>query len=200
MIKCMLHSLEVIDNMENEILSTLETKMGSTTVTLRNQLKSIRTGRASAHFLDPVMVEVSSDKKPILHLATVSITDAQTLKVQPWDTTLLKVMQKAIVNAQLGLTSVIEDKLIKVSIPPLSGQRRKELVKIAKQYGEKSKVSIRNIRRKALEQIKVMEKSSAISKDECKKILGKVQKYTNNATDNIDQLLLEKERDILSFS
>jgi ribosome recycling factor len=182
----------------NQLLKNdLTEKMNKALVILEKELSGLRTGRSSSHLLDPVVVEVYGSKMPISQVATVSTPDAKTISVQVWDKAMVKTVEKAIADANLGLNPSSDGQLIRMSLPILSEERRKELVKVAHKYGENTKVALRNIRRDGMEHLKKMEKDSTISKDDHHNIGEEIQKITDDFTSKVDQHIRTKEEEIL---
>lgn len=181
----------------NNIKQDTITRMDKTIETLKGDFGGLRAGRAHASLLDNIMVEAYGSPTPIAQVGTVSVPDARTLSVSVWDKGLAKAVEKALRESDLGLNPVSDGQLIRIPIPPLSEERRKELVKIAGKYAEQNKVAIRNIRRDALDEIKKLKKDNLISEDEEKKYGNDVQKLTDDAIKKIDDLLAAKEKDIL---
>ena len=183
--------------MSNLLKNELNDKMNKAIIVLEKELSGLRTGRASANLLDPVVVEVYGSRMPISQVGTVSTPDAKTISVQVWDKGMVKTVEKAIADANLGLNPSSDGQLIRMTLPILSEERRKELVKLAHKYGENSKVALRNIRRDAMETLKKMEKDSDISKDEHHNIGEDIQKVTDDFTGKVDEHVKTKEQEIL---
>ena len=181
----------------NEIKQDTITRMDKTIETLKGDFGGLRAGRAHASLLDNIMVEAYGNPTPISQVGTISVPDARTLSVSVWDKGLAKSVEKALRESDLGLNPVSDGQLIRIPIPPLSEERRKELVKIAGKYAEQNKVAIRNIRRDALDEIKKLKKDNLISEDEEKRYSNDVQKLTDDSIKKIDDLLASKEKDIL---
>ncbi|PIR39110.1 MAG: ribosome recycling factor [Alphaproteobacteria bacterium CG11_big_fil_rev_8_21_14_0_20_39_49] len=178
----------------NDLKKRMEGAIGS----LHHDLKGLRTGRANAALLDHVSVEAYGSKMPLDQLATVSVPEARLLNVQVWDVSNAKAVEKAISNAGLGLNPQTDGNVIRVPLPDLSEERRKEMVKIAGQYAEKARVAVRNIRRDGMDNAKKMEKDGDISKDEQHDIGEKIQKLTDDFIKTIDDTLSTKEDDIMA--
>jgi len=172
-------------------------RMEKTLDTLKNDFGGLRAGRAHASLLDNIMVEAYGNYTPISQVGTISVPDARTLSVSVWDKGVAKSVEKALRESDLGLNPVSDGQLIRIPIPPLSEERRKELVKIAGKYAEQNKVAIRNIRRDALDAVKKLKKDNLISEDEEKKYGNEIQKFTDESIKKIDELLEQKEKDIL---
>lgn len=176
----------------------LSARMEGALKVLDNELKGLRTGRASVNLLDPVTVEAYGSKMPLSQVATVSTPDAKTITAQVWDKTMVKAVEKAIVDANLGLNPAADGQLVRMSVPPLTEERRKDLVKLAHKYGEQTKVALRNIRRDGNEDLKKLEKDSEISKDEHHHLSDEVQKLTDEFINKVDSQLKQKEQEILT--
>jgi len=182
--------------MENLKAKTSE-KMEATISALKNDLASISTGRATPKLLDTVKVEVYGSLMPLAQVATVSAPDATTVSIQVWDKSNVSAVEKAISNANLGFTPMVDGQLLRINVPSLTEERRKEFAKLAKKYGEDKKVSIRNARRETLDQIKKME--SDFSKDEVHNFQNEVQKITDDFVKKIDEMVTQKEKDIITI-
>lgn len=181
----------------NEIKNDAKNRMEKTLESLKNDFGSLRAGRAHASLLDGIMVEAYGSMTPLSQVGTVSVPDARTLSVSVWDRSLAKSVEKALRESDLGLNPASDGQLIRIPIPPLSEERRKELVKIAGKYAEQNKIAIRNIRRDALDEIKKLKKDNLISEDEEKRFETEVQKLTDDAIKKIDEAFAAKEKDIL---
>ena len=162
---------------------------------LKREFSGLRTGRASTHLLDPIQVEVYGSRMPLNQLATVSTPEPRTISVQVWDKSNTQAVEKAIREANLGINPVIDGTLIRLPIPPLTAERRQELVKIAHKYSEHSKVSVRNARREGMDLLKKLEKDG-MSKDEHHRHSEDVQKLTDSYIKMIDDLTAAKETEI----
>ncbi|BAZ02285.1 ribosome recycling factor [Tolypothrix tenuis PCC 7101] len=177
-------------------LAEAESNMQKTVEATQRAFNTIRTGRANASLLDKVLVEYYGTPTSLKSLANISTPDASTILIQPYDRSSLNIVEKAISLSDVGLTPSNDGSVIRLNIPPLTSDRRKELVKIAAKYAEEGRVGIRNIRRDALDSIRKQEKSAEISEDEARDQQDKLQKITNKYTAKIDELLAEKEKDI----
>ena len=177
-------------------LAEAESTMQKTVEATQRSFNTIRTGRANATLLDRVMVEYYGSPTPLKSLANISIPDASTITVQPYDRNTMNLIEKAISLSDVGLTPNNDGTTIRLNSPPLTSDRRKEFVKLAAKYAEEGRVSIRNIRRDALDTIRKQEKNSEISEDEARDQQENLQKLTNKYTARIDELLAEKEKDI----
>ena len=181
----------------NQIKENTKNRMEKTLETLHNDFGSLRAGRAHASLLDGIMVEAYGSLTPLSQVGTVSVPDARCLSVSVWDRSLCKAVEKAILESDLGLNPASDGQLIRIPIPPLSEERRKELVKVAGKYAEQGKVAIRNIRRDALDGIKKLKKDNAISEDEEKRFSDEIQKFTDDFVKKIDDKIKKKEKDIM---
>nr|WP_211173266.1 ribosome recycling factor [Brasilonema bromeliae] len=170
--------------------------MQKTVESTQRAFNTIRTGRANASLLDKVTADYYGSPTPLKSLANISTPDSTTILIQPYDRNTLSLIEKAISMSDVGLTPSNDGSLIRLNIPPLTSDRRKELVKIAAKYAEEGRVAIRNIRRDAIDTIRKLEKSAEISEDESRDQQDKLQKLTNKYTVKIDELLAEKEKDI----
>lgn len=172
-------------------------KMEKSLDILRRDFQGLRTGRASATLLEPIGVEAYGSKVPINQIGNISIPESRLITVQVWDETLIQSVEKAIRNSDLGLNPMIEGNVIRVPIPDLSQERRIEIVKIASKYAEDTRITIRNVRRDAMDMIKDEEKQKNISKDDSFQFSEKMQKITDGFIEKVDTLFQEKEKDIL---
>jgi ribosome recycling factor len=185
--------------MKDEILSEMSSKMEKTIEALDRELKKMRTGRASTSILEGIKVECYGTQMLLNQVASSSSPESRLLIVQPWDQSIIGDIEKSILKSGLGLTPMNDGKLIRISIPPLTEERRKELAKMAKKTAEDSKVAIRNLRREANEMLKDLKKEGEISEDEMYKYQDKVQKITDEFIEKIDAIEKEKETEILEF-
>lgn len=183
--------------MFDELISKATRKMEETIHSLERDLDSISTGRANPKLLDAVKVEVYGSMMPIDQLGTISVSDSSTLSIQIWDQQSVKPTEKAIINANLGYNPAIEGNLIRIAIPKLSQERRIEMVKLAKKYGEDKKISIRNVRRDTLDDFKKNE--SEIGKDQIHSFSEAVQKITDKFIGQIDMQVSNKEKDLTAI-
>lgn len=182
-----------------EIVQKFEQGNAASLKSLKEHLGKVRTGRASVALLDGVMVDYYGTPTPIKQVANLSTPDARTIQVQAWEANLLPAIEKAIIAANLGLTPMNDGKLIRVPVPALTEERRKDLVKQCKKMAEDGKVAIRNQRRDANEALKKQEKDKAISEDEGKRAQDEIQKKTDLAVAEVDKILAEKEKEILTI-
>lgn len=183
--------------MKEEIFTEMKKKMAKAIEALSHELGGLRTGRASITILDNVKVDYYGTPTPIKGIATLSVPESRTITIQPWDHSQIHLIEKAIMTSDLGLTPTNDGKMIRINFPPLTEERRKEFVKLAKKYGEECKVSIRNIRRDANESLKKIEKDKKISQDELKKHQDEVQHLTDKQITRVDEILKQKEAEIM---
>lgn len=181
----------------NSIKNDAKIRMDKTLESLKSDFGGLRAGRAHASLLDGIMVEAYGSLTPISQVGTVSVPDARTLSVSVWDKSVAKSVEKALRESDLGLNPVSDGNLIRIPIPPLSEERRKELVKVAGKYAEQNKVALRNIRRDALDEVKKLKKDNLISEDEEKRAENEIQKLTDDAVKKVDELQVQKEKDIM---
>lgn len=177
-------------------LSEVEDHMKKAIEATVRSFNTIRTGRANASLLDRVIVEYYGSPTPLKSLANINTPDASTILIQPYDKGSLNLVEKAISLSDIGLTPSNDGTSIRLNIPPLTSDRRKELVKLAAKYAEEGKVAIRNVRRDAVDSIRKQEKNGELSEDESRDSQDKVQKLTNRYIERIDEVLAEKEKDI----
>ena len=173
--------------------------MGKVIEALKKELKRVRTGRASLSLLDGIKVDYYGTLTPLSQMATLAVPESRQITIQPWDTTIIKEIEKAVQKSDLGLTPSSDGKIIRIAIPPLTEQRRKELVKVVHKISEEYKVSVRNLRRDANELIKDIKKDGKISEDDAFKSQEKIQKITDEHISLVDACYKEKEKEILEF-
>ena len=173
--------------------------MGKSVIALKNELKRVRTGRASLSILDGIKVDYYGTPTPLNQMATLAVPESRLITIQPWDVSAIKEIEKAILKSDLGLTPSSDGKIIRISIPALTEERRKEVVKVVRKICEDYKVSIRNIRRDSNELLKSMKKDGEISEDDAFKSQDEVQKITDEQIKLVDQCFGEKEKEILEF-
>ena len=179
-------------------IDELKRRMHGATSVLKTELAGLRTGRASAHLLDPIQVDAYGSHMPLNQVATVSVPEPRLITVNVWDKSLVHATEKAIVNSNLGLSPATEGQVIRLRIPELNEDRRKELVKVAHKYAEAARVAVRHVRRDGLDVVKKLEKDHAISKDDHDRFSGDIQKATDGVIAEIDQMLGQKEKEILT--
>ena len=183
--------------MIKDVLNSTEELMKSVIEALKREFAGIRTGRANPALLDRVMVEYYGTPTPINQLASISVPEGRLLVVQPWDKSILSAIEKAILKADLGLNTTSDGSVLRIAIPQLTEERRKELVKVARKTAEEKRVAVRNMRRDANEKLKKFEKEGHISEDEIKKATDDTQKLTDRYIAEIDKLLEQKEKEIM---
>ena len=182
---------QVFKNLEDANLKTLEN--------LKKELNQVRAGKASASLLDSIRVNAYGSQAPLSQVSSVSVPDARTLVISPWDKSLLAEIEKAIVGSDLGLAPQNDGKIIRLSIPALTEERRKDLVKSIGKMSEESKVALRQHRKNANEEIKSLEKQKALSEDEAKKQLDAVQKAVDSSTKAVDEVVEKKSKEIMTI-
>lgn len=181
----------------SDFIISVEERMKKTINALKDDFNGIRTGRASASLFDKIRVDYYGEKSPLSQVANISIPEARMVVIQPWDKTLISEIEKAIQKSELSLNPSNDGKVIRISIPPLTEERRKELAKQAKNIAEQSRVSIRNIRRDENEEIKKNQKDGDITEDEQSRLEESLQKLTDSYIQSINKVLEEKEKEIL---
>ena len=181
-----------------EIFKNGEDKMQKCIAQTKKEFSGIRTGRANPMILDRVSVDYYGASTPLRQLSNVTVQDGQTLVIQPFDRSAIKDIEKALMKAELGITPNSDGTCIRLTFPPLTEDRRKEIVKEVKKIGEESKVAIRNIRRDVTDAVKKLEKEENLSEDEIKKLQDQAQKLTDRYTKNIDDITAEKEKEVLT--
>jgi ribosome recycling factor len=179
------------------IIDSIEEKMKKTLANLKDGFASLRTGRASAALFDRIRVDYYGEKSPLNQVANISVPEARLIVIQPWDKNLIGEIEKAILSSELSLNPSNDGKVIRIAIPPLTEERRKELVKLAKSQAEQSRVSIRNIRREGNDELKKMLKDASITEDDESKGAADLQKLTDAYIDKVNQVLEEKEKEIM---
>ena len=182
----------------SEIIAQTEHKMKATVEHTREEFVKIRTGRASTGLLDQIKVDYYGCPTPLNQVAQVGVGDARTLTVQPWEKNMVKVVEKAIRDSDLGLNPATSGDVIRVPLPPLTEERRRELTKVVRHLGEEAKVAVRNLRRDANEQIKKLTKAKEISEDDESRAEKDIQKLTDSFVENIDKCVAEKEKEVMT--
>ncbi len=178
-------------------MKELSRRMEGALTSLKNDLAGLRTGRASASLLDPVMVEAYGQSMPINQVGTVNVPEARMVSVQVWDKSMVGAVEKAIRESGLGLNPVTDGQNLRIPLPELNEERRRELVKIAHQYSENTKVAIRHVRRDGMEEIKLLEKEGKIGKDDARALFDRVQKLTDDMVSSVDTYVQQKETEIM---
>jgi ribosome recycling factor len=182
---------------EKPVLSRYRDRMDKAVAALKEEFITLRTGRATAGLLDQVMVEAYGATTPITQVGSVSLPDPRSLTVSVWDRGLVVSVEKAIRNAGLGLNPVVEGQNLRIPVPPLTEERRRDLAKLAGRYAEQQRISVRNVRREANDDLKKAEKDGVISQDELKRMSDEVQKLTDDAVRRVDEALKTKEHEIM---
>ena len=178
-------------------MTEVESKMSSAVTHFEKELNSLRTSRANPAMLESIFVDSYGSKTPLNQLGNITVQDASMLTIQIWDTSLIKAVENAITDSNLGINPQVDGQIIRLPIPKLSEERRKEIIKIASEFAENSKVTIRNIRRDFIENSKNEKKESNLSEDELKRKINEIQKTTDSNIDKIDKILEIKKNDIM---
>ena len=181
-----------------ETLNTAKEKMNKSLNALGNEFASIRAGRANPAVLDKVLVDYYGSPTPVNQMAAVSVSEARILVIQPWDKSTLKLIEKAIQTSDIGITPVNDGNVIRLAFPQLTEDRRKELCKTIKKYGEECKVTVRSIRRDTLEKLKKMQKASELTEDDLKNAEKKVQDVTDKCCADVDKMVADKEKEVMT--
>ncbi len=181
------------------VLKEVETKMTAALDTLGREFATVRTGRASAGLLDGIRVDYYGTPTPVNQMASIAVPDARTLVIQPWEAAQLKAIEKAIIASDLGLTPQNDGKVIRLSIPSPTEERRRQLAKAVHKLAEDSRIAVRNVRREANDKLKAMAKEKKVSEDEERRGHDQIQKSTDKFIARVDELLKKKEQEILSF-
>ena len=185
--------------MSSDIIKDANRRMDKAIAAFERDLAHVRTGRASAALLEGITVDYYGTSMPLNQVASISVPESRLITVQPWDNNILGDIEKAILASDLGLTPSNDGKIIRVSVPPLTEERRKELVKLIKKMAEDCRVAIRNVRRDAIEKLKAQKKDKAISEDEMYKLQDEVQKLTDKHIKQVEEVLAKKEKEIMEF-
>ena len=179
------------------IVSDADHRMDKTVEAFRNEIAKIRTGKATTAILDGIKVEYYGTPSPLSQVANVSVLDVHPLSITPWDKSMVQIIDKAILASDLGLNPISDGTNLKIPIPPLTEERRKEYVKIVKKFGEDSKVALRNVRRDANEHLKKEEKDKKMTEDDRKRFEDEVQKITDKHISKIEEIIKHKEKEIM---
>ncbi|MFC1567559.1 ribosome recycling factor [Thermodesulfobacteriota bacterium] len=185
--------------MINSIYQETRESMEKSIVALKNEFKKVRTGRASLNLLDDIRVDYYGTLTPLNQMASLSVPESRLIVIQPWDVSMIKEIEKAILKSDLGLTPSSDGKLVRISIPPLTEDRRKQLVKVVLKKSEEHKIAVRNIRRDSNDLLKGLKKDGDISEDDAFRAQDQVQKITDEHINLIDEVSKEKEKEILEF-
>jgi ribosome recycling factor len=183
--------------MTKDVLNDLINHMDKTVDALRREFQKVRTGRASTGILEDIKIDYYGTITPISQVAALAVPESRTITLQPWEVKLIPAIEKAILNANIGMTPANDGKLIRLTLPPLTEERRKEIVKQLKKLAEDAKVALRNIRREAIDQLKKLEKDKQISEDDLKRAEKEVQDVTKSHEGKIDEILVHKEKEVL---
>jgi ribosome recycling factor len=178
-------------------LTKYRDRMDKAVIALKDEFGGLRTGRASASLLEPVMVEAYGASMPLNQVGAISVPEPRMITVSVWDKSMVGPVEKAIRSAGLGLNPLTEGMMLRIPIPPLTEERRKDLAKLAGKYAEQQRVAVRNVRREAMEELKKLEKDSEISQDEMKRAGDEVQTFTDQAIKRVDEALKVKEQEIM---
>lgn len=184
---------------KDTLMLDAEDRMEKALLALDKEFAKLRTGRASTSLVDNIKVDYYGTPTPIQQMSTVSCPDSRTVTIQPWDKGSMGLIEKAILNSDLGLNPQNDGKVVRISIPPLTEERRKDLVKVCKKYTEEAKVAIRNVRRDANDSMKKLEKDKVLSEDELKKAMDDIQKITDSYVAKADQKAGAKEKEIMEI-
>lgn len=185
--------------MPNQVISTVKDQMNKAVEAYRRELASIRAGRANASLLDRITVDYYGVQTPINQMASISVPEARLLVIQPYDKSVLENIERAILKSDLGLTPTNDGALIRIAIPQLTEERRKELVRQVKKEAEEAKIVVRNIRRDGNDEMKTLEKNSEITEDDLRSYTADIQKLTDDHTKKIDEITKEKEQEVLEI-
>jgi len=181
----------------NQIIKDAKQRMDKTVEAFRHEITKIRTGKATTALLDGIKVDYYGTLTPLNQVGNVSVLDAHTISITPWDKSMVQVIDKAILASDLGLNPISDGTNIKIPIPPLTEERRKEMVKLVKKFGEESKGALRNIRRDANDHLKKMEKNKELTEDQLKEAEKETQRLTDEHSVKIDELIKHKEKEIM---
>lgn len=181
----------------NPIIKDANYRMDKSLDALRSELAKVRTGKATTQLLDGIRVDYYGTMTPINQVGNLSVLDAHTLSITPWDKSMVQVIEKAILEANIGFNPVSDGTNLKIPVPPLTEERRRDFVKLIKKFGEETKIAIRNIRRDANDHLKREEKEKKISEDQLKQFENEVQKHTDEHIKTIDEILKHKEKEIM---
>lgn len=181
----------------NPIVKDANNRMGKSLDTLRGELSKVRTGKATTALLDGIRVDYYGAMSPISQVGNLSVLDAHTLSITPWDKSMVPIIERAILEANIGFNPVSDGTNLKIPVPPLTEERRKDFVKLIKKFGEDTKIAIRNVRRDANDHLKREEKDKKISEDDLKHFSDEVQKLTDEHIKLVDEILKHKEKEIM---
>ena len=183
--------------MTKEVITNMKSHMDKSVESLRREYQKVRTGRANLGILDDVKVDYYGTPSPLSQVATLSVPEPRTITLQPWESKMIPLIEKAILNANLGITPANDGKIIRLNLPALTEERRKDIVKQLKKMAEDAKVAVRNIRRDAIDELKKLEKNKNISEDDQKRAEKEIQEATNVFIAKIDDVLVHKEKEVM---
>jgi len=185
--------------MKDELFAATKSKMDKAVVSFQKEVNRLRTGRASPALLEGIRVDYYGTLTPLQQTASITIPESRLIMIQPWDKTTIEHIEKAIQKANLGLSPTNDGKIIRIAIPPLTEERRKEMVKVVKKMGEECKITLRNIRREANESLKKLEKDKALSEDEYHRSVEEMQEVTDGHIKRADEIVEEKQKEIMTI-
>lgn len=185
--------------MIDELKQDAETRMGKSVASLKNDLTKLRTGRAHTSLLDHITVEYYGSEVPLSQVSNITVIDSRTLGVSPWEKPMVQAIEKAIMNSDMGLNPSSTGDLIRIPLPPLTEERRKDMIKVVRAEGESAKVAIRNIRRDVLSDVKQLLKEKEITEDEERQAQDEIQKITDKYVKQVDEALAVKEKDLMEI-
>jgi len=185
--------------MIDELKEDAEIRMGKSVASLQNDLMKLRTGRAHTSLLDHITVEYYGSEVPLSQVANISVLDSRTLSVSPWEKPMVQAIEKAIMNSNMGLNPATTGELIRIPLPPLTEERRRDMIKVVRAEGEAAKVAIRNIRRDVLSDVKSLLKDKEITEDDERQAQDDVQKITDKYVKQVDEALVIKEKDLMEI-
>ncbi len=180
-----------------EIIKDANNRMNKSLDALRNELAKVRTGKATTALLDGIKVDYYGTVTPLSQIGNISVLDAHTLSITPWDKSMVQPIDRAILEANLGFNPISDGTNLKIPVPPLTEERRRDFVKLIKRFGEETKIAIRNVRRDSNDHLKREEKAKKISEDQLKEGEGKIQKFTDEHIKTVDDILKHKEKEIM---
>jgi ribosome recycling factor len=183
--------------MTKAVLQNMKAHMEKTVEALRKEFQKVRTGRASITLLDDIKVDNYGNPAPLSQVGSLAVPEPRMITIQPWDAKMIPLIEKAILNANLGLTPANDGKLIRLPLPPLTEERRKDIVKSMKKQAEDAKIALRNIRREAIDELKKLEKDKHISEDDIKRAEKEVQDITNTFVAKVDEVVSHKEKEVM---
>ncbi|HET6420898.1 MAG TPA: ribosome recycling factor [Geobacteraceae bacterium] len=183
--------------MTKDVIAAMKSQMEKSVDSLRKEYQKVRTGRATTALLDDIKVSYYDSPTPINQVASLNVPEARVIVIQPWEAKMISVIEKAILNANIGLTPTNDGKVIRLAMPPLTEERRKEIVKSLRKMAEDAKIAVRNIRRDAIDDLKKSEKDKKITEDDLKRAEKEVQDVTNNFVAKIDEVVAAKEKEVM---